>query len=139
MKACQLCGARSWGPPPYPVGATWPDHVIRMVTAARTSAFQPGLMSDDNFRVCDYCGSYAALDLIEEESGPQVVNIPMLPDPLAQVGEMLQSLKPERPISRTEMLVREILAGGSHTAHSPRDLVAFVRALEVELDKVEVS
>ncbi len=136
MQACQLCGAKSWGP------VKEPTDIPPIVSGA----------GSERFVECDVCGSLAREDFVAD-----YLRRPPPSDSLGPVGPwqsiglspidyeqatrsaqtMLTSMgiAPKDPETRTERLVRSMLDITNMDNHTPQALVMFARAIESELDR----
>jgi hypothetical protein len=130
MKACQLCGAKSWGPVP--------GNLPRVISHAGQEPL--AFLWDkeiEHFRRCDHCLQFAALAAIDDD--PDTSTVPTLEsfNPRPRPGDMLKGFlpPPAKPETRLERLLRAAL--DSPISRRPQDLVNYVLACEDLLEAAE--
>lgn len=158
MQACQLCGAKSWGPVKDP--------------ESRALFMKDKLTTPDEYRECDACGQWALMEVVLGVSvapfpGSHTVlgspfGIAMMPGPsrsdtIEQATGILRDMGigPKSYQTRTYELVRDMLSSGfletdyfcinrsdiQYSSDAPEVTVAkavlrFARAIEAELDQL---
>jgi hypothetical protein len=119
MKACQLCGAKSWGKVAAGMCCTYSMRIVAV--------------TDEDYVACDNCGAWALRNQVEEV-GPIDTSRPLpgliTPDPLSMAGDMLKKFLPSPPKPETclERLLRAALS--SPISRRPEDLVNYVLKCE---------
>jgi len=143
MRACQLCGCKSWGPEKTP----HPEKQARENQALSVAG---------PFVECDGCGALAREDLVNDPapllmtgSGTTDLGAPspsVVLQGLAGAREALKGMLPDKdPETRTERLVRELIAGqsregsGQSTNDYARWLVECASQIEAQLDAREAA